>query len=118
MCFEKSVCNKLVSENLQVYNLHTSMEVYYLIPETLFSIRNESFAEPVGNVCVENLLNRIKVHFPYLTPTQGSHQREGMGLLEYQAMPSLHDEVHDGVLCPLRLGQMVWSVMAGGMDRP
>ncbi len=23
-------------------------------------------------------------------------QREGMGLLEFQAMPSLHDVVHDG----------------------
>ncbi|MFN9906597.1 MAG: hypothetical protein ACK56F_10795, partial [bacterium] len=45
-------------------------------------------------------------------------QREGMGLLEYQAMPSLRDVAHDGVLCPLRLGQMVWSVMAGGMDHP
>jgi hypothetical protein len=24
------------------------------------------------------------------------YQREGMGLLEYQAMPSLHDVAHDG----------------------
>ncbi len=48
---------------------------------------------------MENLPNRIKVNFPYLTPTQGSHQREGMGLLEYQAMPSLRDAAHDGVLC-------------------
>jgi hypothetical protein len=28
-----------------------------------------------------------------------SDQREGMGLLEYQAMPSLRDIAHDGVLC-------------------
>jgi hypothetical protein len=26
-------------------------------------------------------------------------QREGMGLLEYQVMPSLHDVAHDGWLC-------------------
>jgi hypothetical protein len=80
------------------------MGVYYLIPEPPFSIRNESFEEPIDNVrtvqCVKNLPNQIKVHFPYLTPTQGSHQREGMGLhVEYQAMPSLRDVAHDGVLC-------------------
>jgi hypothetical protein len=28
--------------------------------------------------------------------TEGKNQREGMGLLEYQTMPSLHDEAHDG----------------------
>ncbi len=49
--------------------------------------------------CVKNLPNRIKVYFPYSTPTQGSHQREGMGLLEYLAMPSLRDVAPGGVLC-------------------
>jgi hypothetical protein len=29
------------------------------------------------------------------------YQREGMGLLEYQAMPSLRDVAHDGVLCTI-----------------
>jgi hypothetical protein len=29
----------------------------------------------------------------------GLFQTEGMGLLEYQAMPSLRNLVHDGVLC-------------------
>ncbi len=29
----------------------------------------------------------------------GTAQREGMGLLEYQAMPSLRDIAHDGWLC-------------------
>jgi hypothetical protein len=28
-----------------------------------------------------------------------ANQREGMGLLEYQAMPSLRDAAHDGWLC-------------------
>ncbi len=28
-------------------------------------------------------------------------QREGMGLLEYWAMPSFHDVAHDGVLCTI-----------------
>jgi hypothetical protein len=28
---------------------------------------------------------------------EGGDQREGMGLLDYQAMPSLHDVAHDGV---------------------
>ncbi len=27
------------------------------------------------------------------------HQREGMGLLEYQTMPSLREVAHDGWLC-------------------
>ncbi len=31
----------------------------------------------------------------------GTAQREGMGLLEYQAMPSLRDIVHDRWLCTL-----------------
>jgi hypothetical protein len=29
----------------------------------------------------------------------GPEQKEGMGLLEYQAMPSLRDAAHGGVLC-------------------
>jgi hypothetical protein len=29
----------------------------------------------------------------------GTSQREGMGLIEYQAMPSLRDVAHDGWLC-------------------
>jgi hypothetical protein len=29
----------------------------------------------------------------------GGDQREGMGLLEYQARPSLRDEAHDGWWC-------------------
>jgi hypothetical protein len=45
-----------------------------------------------------------------------------MGLLEYQAMLSLRAVAHDGVLCTFsskspRLGQKVWSVREGGMDR-
>jgi hypothetical protein len=32
----------------------------------------------------------------------GCLQREGMGLLEYRAMPSLRGVAHDGVLCKLR----------------
>jgi hypothetical protein len=51
-------------------------------------------------------------------------QKEGTGLLEYQAVPSLRDVAHDGFLCTFsnascpRPGQVVWSVKAGGMDRP
>ncbi len=50
--------------------------------------------------------------------------REGMGLLEYQAMASLRDVAHDGVLCTISnrsapdRGQVVWSVRAGGMNPP
>jgi hypothetical protein len=37
-----------------------------------------------------------------------------MGLVEHQAMPSLHDVAHDGVLCTFSVspgqGQVVWSV--------
>jgi hypothetical protein len=33
------------------------------------------------------------------SPVHGCHQRECMGLLEYQAMPSFRDVAHDGVLC-------------------
>ncbi len=29
----------------------------------------------------------------------GTHQREGMGILEYQAMPFLRDVAHDVWLC-------------------
>jgi hypothetical protein len=29
------------------------------------------------------------------------HQRQDMGLVEYQAIPSLRDVAHDGVLCTL-----------------
>ncbi len=49
-------------------------------------------------------------------------KREGMGLLKYQALPSLRDVrvAHDGVLCTFspRLAKVVWSVRACGMDRP
>ncbi len=52
-------------------------------------------------------------------------QRLGMGLLEYQALPSLPDVAHGGVLstfskrsAPDRGKCMVWSVRADGMDRP
>jgi hypothetical protein len=47
-----------------------------------------------------------------------------MGLLEYQAMPSLHDVAHNDVLCTFRnrsaldRGKVVWSFRAGVMDRP
>jgi hypothetical protein len=45
-------------------------------------------------------------------------QREGMGLLEYQVMPSLRDVAHDGVLCTFNIrsapgnpsGQAAWTV--------
>jgi hypothetical protein len=46
-----------------------------------------------------------------------------MGLLEYQALPSVRDVAHDGVLytfsdrSALYRGKS-WSAMAGGMDRP
>jgi hypothetical protein len=36
------------------------------------------------------------------TIEEGIGQREGMGLLEYQAMPSLRDVAHDDVLISLR----------------
>ena len=46
-------------------------------------------------------------------------QREGMGLLEYQAMPSLRDVAHDGVVCTIRnTGQVARSVRVDGMDHP
>ena len=34
-----------------------------------------------------------------MPPKHGESQREGMGLLEYQIMPSLRDVAHDGWLC-------------------
>jgi hypothetical protein len=39
-----------------------------------------------------------------------------MGLLEYQAMPSLRDAAHDGGLCTFsnRPEQVVWYIRAGG----
>jgi hypothetical protein len=41
-------------------------------------------------------------------------QREAMGLLEHQAMPSFRDVAHDGVLCTFSVspgqGQVMWSV--------
>jgi hypothetical protein len=39
-----------------------------------------------------------------------------MGLLEYQAMPSLRDVAHDGGLCTFskKPEQVVWSIRAGG----
>ncbi len=50
------------------------------------------------------------------------HQRESMGLLDYQAMPSLRDVPHVGVLCtfnnrsaPYR-GKWCGPYKAGGMD--
>jgi hypothetical protein len=46
-------------------------------------------------------------------------QREGMGLLEY---PALRDVAHDGVLCTFSnrssLDRGMWSISAGGTDRP
>ncbi len=39
----------------------------------------------------------------------GSHQREGMGLLEYQAMPSLSDVTHDGHGCVHLLYVFSWK---------
>ena len=43
-------------------------------------------------------------------------QREGMGLLEYQAMPSLRDIAHDGVFVSIQQKviprQVVWSGQA------
>ncbi len=33
-------------------------------------------------------------------------QREGMGLPEYQVMPSLRDVAHDGVLCTFDMGRL------------
>jgi hypothetical protein len=54
----------------------------------------------------------------------GAAQREGVGLLEYHVMPSFRDVAHDGVLCTFSNrsapdpGYVVWSVRAGGMDRP
>ncbi len=35
------------------------------------------------------------------------YQREGMGLLEYQAMPSLRDITHDGWLCTFTIKQQL-----------
>ncbi len=36
-------------------------------------------------------------------------QREGMGLLEYQAMPSLRELAHDGCLCTYLLYNSSWK---------
>ncbi len=50
-------------------------------------------------------------------------QREGMGLLEYQAMPSLRDIANDGWLCTFIISQQLEIPQArirkaGGRDRP
>jgi hypothetical protein len=47
-------------------------------------------------------------------------QREGLGLLKYQAMPSLRDLAHDGVLCTFsnRSAPDRGSVRAGSIDCP
>jgi hypothetical protein len=47
----------------------------------------------------------------------GNSQREDMGLLEYQAMPSLYDVAHGDVLCTFS-NRSAPAVRAGGMDRP
>ncbi len=63
--------------------------------------------------------------FSALKTGVGSHdQRKGMGLLEYQAMPSLCDMlmtvfcVHSVIDQPQTGASGVRSVKAGGMDRP
>jgi hypothetical protein len=50
-----------------------------------------------------------KLHWP--------GQREGTGLLEYQAVPSLRDVAHDGVLC-IHLGKDLPQTVTSGVDRP
>jgi hypothetical protein len=39
------------------------------------------------------------------------HERGGMGLLEYQAMPSLRDVVHDELLCTFTIYRGVYRWM-------
>ncbi len=41
--------------------------------------------------------------------TGGRDQREGLGLIEYQAMPSLRDVAHDGWLCTFIILQISWK---------
>jgi hypothetical protein len=53
-------------------------------------------------------------HNPTLPPPPPLTVYQIEGLLEYQVMPSLCDVAH---ICP-RPGPVVWSVRAGGMDRP
>ncbi len=43
----------------------------------------------------------------YRFVTKGSDQREGMGLLKYQAMPFLHDVALDGWLCTFTILQQL-----------
>jgi hypothetical protein len=62
--------------------------------------------EESGEQCINLLRNQLVVG--------GGGCREGMGLLEDQAMPSLRDEAHGGVLCIVcsrsaPLGQVEWS---------
>jgi hypothetical protein len=37
-------------------------------------------------------------------------QREGMGLLEYQAMPSMRDIAHDGWLCTFTSPSITYKI--------
>jgi hypothetical protein len=55
--------------------------------------------------------------YPYVF---SGDQREDMCLLKYQALPSLRDVAHDGVLCTFspRLAKVVWSVRVCGIHRP
>jgi hypothetical protein len=63
-----------------------------------------------------------RLFFLYFTDCR-LDQREGMGVLEYQALPSLRDVAHEGVLCTFSnrsapdrgkwcgpSGQAVWTV--------
>ncbi len=51
---------------------------------------------PIRVECKDNLQEKQSYSLKALVSYT---QREGMGLLEYQAMPSLRDVAHDGGLC-------------------
>jgi hypothetical protein len=51
----------------------------------------------IGTTLPKPPLAWVETVLVILAPTQ--KQREGMGLLEYQAVPSLRDVAHDGWLC-------------------
>jgi hypothetical protein len=54
------------------------------------------------------------------SPVLVQGREKAICVLEYQVMPSLRDVAHDGVLYIFinRSSGQVWSVRAGGMDRP
>ncbi len=69
-----------------------------------------TFSSHVENMATKNWVWRPLHGLKYISyppPPHSLYQREGMGLLEYQAMPSLRNVAHDGWLCTFIIEQQL-----------